>query len=101
MSKIYIALTESALDTIMETLEAYSVSSYFDEELRNAVSEAACSIETVTPIPAMLQALREIEALGASPVFERYETGKPRWVAREHMKAIATAAIQAAEAGAQ
>lgn len=96
MSKIYVALTESALDTIMETLETDSVSSFFDEDLRNEVAEAAAAIETVTPIPALLQALREILAVGADGVFMRYETDKPRWSGIDEMKSIAAAALKAA-----
>ena len=49
----------------------------------------------------MLEALRELAAIGEGGIIERRETGKPTWHALDAVKGIARAAIRAAEGGAK
>ena len=54
----------------------------------------------IASAPELLDALRELLAIGEGGVIQRNETGKPTWSAMDEIKRIAGAAIAKAEGGA-
>lgn len=58
--------------------------------------EAEANARLIASAPAMLEALRAMEAIGSAGVIERRETGKPTWNALDAIRDLARQAIHAA-----
>jgi hypothetical protein len=62
-------------------------------KLRLVACVNACAGINPEAVPAMVEALRELAAIGGGGVIERRETGKPTWSALDAVQSIARAAL--------